>query len=96
MRALGNPRRLFFWWHTDSKMLFIGAANSESPLAIRIPPHCFCGEKRVKFRNNGLLSAMYALASWNKDTDYILAGEFIPELRMVGFNTIETEEGFHD
>jgi hypothetical protein len=96
MAALGNPRRLCFWWNAENKMLLISAADSESPQAIALPPHCFVGGIKVAFVNAGLLKAIFSLTGWRSETTRLLTGEYIPELRMVGFRTSESlTEGSH-
>jgi len=89
LRLIGNPPNITFWWSGRDKTLLIGGSDASSRQSFRVNSCYYEHRCTLKIRARNLVKAIAKLAGLSKNAVYIVNGEYIGELNMVGFKMTE-------
>jgi hypothetical protein len=90
LRLIGCPFHLDFWWGDKEKLLFVGAAKEPSETSIKLPNSTYTRNGAPFVRNKKLRQAIQGLTGIADNSIAIFHGEYVPEVKMVAFQTCVT------
>ena len=82
---LGSPKSFQFWWSAHENMLLIGRSEAKAHQSVNVDDYYYRTKSSFKIRERGFLRMIMILTKWDKDADFDIYGEYVPELDMVGF-----------
>ena len=89
LRSIGSPKHIQFWWSASEKTLLIGNAQIETPFSFGVSEYSYKTKGNMNIRSLIFLKALINTVKWQENAAYAMLGEYVPELDMVAFRTVD-------